>query len=233
MKKHSLVIGNKGQIGSAIQKILDCEGIDLGDQLLDQYEYLHVCIPYSENFVEIVKTYTLQYNARVVVVHSTVPVGTCKEIGKFTFAVYSPCRGIHPHLELGIRTFVKYFAGYLSSEAAVIFKDKGISCVIYDRDGSMESLEAAKLWDTTQYGWNILLEKIIHKYCLDNGLDFGIVYSSFNQTYNDGYEALGLPQYKKYILGHMPGPIGGHCVMNNLDLLDSPVSTLLKDWKFE
>ena len=57
-----------------------------------------------------------------------------------------------------------------------------------------------------------------------------MVYTHANQSYNDGYNELGHPQYKKYILKHMEGKIGGHCVISNLDLLDSDVSDIIKKY---
>ena len=38
--------------------------------------------------------------------------------------------------------------------------------------------------------------------------------------YNEGYEKLGEPQFKKYVLEYMPGPTGGHCVNPNHKILE-------------
>ena len=212
----NLVIG-VGQIGTAISAILNCEGIDYG-QVADKktYKYLHICFPYSENFEKYVEEYKKQYSPDKIIVHSTVPVGTCRKIN----AVHSPCRGIHPNLEEGIRTFVKFFGGEGSYECAKIFSELGIKTMITP---SSEDTEAMKLWDTTIYGINILIEKEIYKYCQENGVDFNIVYTEANKSYNEGYEKLGHPEYKKYILKHVPGVIGGHCVLPNIELLESKV----------
>lgn len=225
----NLVIGNAGQIGSAIQRILECDGYDnvnANEMPSEHYDALHITIPYSENFIEIVKKYLNIYEPDICIIHSTVPIGTTEQIPN---AVYSPCRGVHPELEKGIRTFVKYFAGDKSDVAAGIFKEKGMTCTIARYPKATRSLEAAKLWDTTQYGWNIVLEKAIHTYCVENNLDFKLVYTLFNESYNYGYEKLGFPQYKKYILEHRIGKIGGHCVIPNLELLKSPITQIIKD----
>lgn len=218
--KTNLVVG-LGQIGSAIQAILGCDGVDI-KPIKGKYDFLHICFPYSKTFIENVKKAQELYGGRVVI-HSTIPVGTSDSLG----ATYSPCRGIHPHLEEGIRTFPKFFAGPDSQEVARIFKDKGLQVWITQEPSD---LEAAKLWDTTQYGWNIVLEKMIFEYCERNNLNFDIVYTHFNSTYNDGYDKLGHPEYKKYILKHHKGKIGGHCVIPNLDLLDSEVSDYIREY---
>lgn len=229
----NLVIGNKGQIGSAIQSILGCHGIDKSENVFlsntetEHYDVLHICIPYSDEFIDLVHRYKLWYDAEIVIVHSTVPVGTCAKIGEFI--VYSPCRGIHPELEKGIRTFTKYFAGEKAEQASKVFSEKGLDCVYATNPIAVRSLEASKLWDTTQYGWNIIIEKMIYKHCQDNDLDFNLVYTMFNKSYNEGYEKLGHPEYKKYILEHRDGKIGGHCVMANLDLLDSKICDIIKE----
>lgn len=229
----NLVIGNKGQIGSAIQKILECEGFDI--EGMNTYQdnigsVLHITIPYSENFVEQVSQYADLLYSPLIIIHSTVPVGTCAKFDSKFNIVYSPCRGVHPELEKGIRIFDKYFAGRSCERASRIFSDKiDGQCIFSDSPSSIESLESAKLWDTTQYGWNIVLEKLVHKYCVEHNLDFNLVYTMFNKSYNEGYEKLGHPEYKKYVLEHREGKIGGHCVIPNLELLDSPIAQIIKD----
>lgn len=219
----NLVIG-LGQIGTAIQAILGCDGYDpFKDQTAEgKYEVLHICFPYSESFNEDVIAYSEMFEGEYIIIHSTVPVGTARKLD----AVSSPCRGIHPHLEEGIRTFVKFFGGKEAVLTADIFFDKGIDVIsVVDSD----SVEAMKLWDTTIYGLNIVLEKEIYRYCKEHRLDFDLVYKWANTTYNDGYEKLKRPEYKKYILEHKDGPIGGHCIIPNCDLMDSWVTKLIKE----
>ncbi len=221
----NLVIG-LGQIGSAIQTILGCEGYDpkndtpLPDK---QYDCIHICFPYSDKFLEHVNAYIKSTQAKLIIIHSTVPVGTSRELK----AVHSPCRGIHPNLVEGIRTFVKFFGGERASVGAEIFEAQGVKTFTTDKQ---EETEALKLWDTTIYGWNIILEKEIRKYCIENDLDFDVVYTLANHTYNTGYESLGHPEYKKYILRHYEGKIGGHCVIQNLPLLKGFVADTINEY---
>jgi len=224
MKKKHIVAG-QGQIGAAIKKILGAEGIDTdvskNDCNQNAYEILHICFPYSALFLKQVRSYQKQFSPKITIIHSTVPVGTSSKLS----AVHSPIRGVHPFLEKGIRTFVKFFGGPQAKTASKYFTQKGISVICHT---SARTTEALKLWDTTVYGWNIILEKIVHDFCKKNKVDFDLVYTKSNSTYNEGYEKLGYPQYKKYILKHVDGGIGGHCVISNLDLLDNKIAKIIK-----
>lgn len=219
----NLVIG-LGQIGSAVSEVLNCQGYDSFKNITvqGQFDTLHICFPYTPDFVSQVEEYQRAFGANLIIIHGTVPVGTCDALG----AVSSPVRGVHPHLVEGIRTFVKYFGGKQAAEAAEIFSDLGIR--IYTHEDS-RTIEALKLWDTTIYGFNIILEKAIHEYCTNNNMDFDLLYRHSSLTYNEGYAKLGMPHFSKYVLSHKDGKIGGHCVVNNCDLLDSWVADFIKD----
>lgn len=218
-----LVIG-LGQIGSAIQQVLKCDAYDSYKNITDvqdSYDTLHVCIPYSDDFMTEIRNYQKKFNSSLIIIHGTVPIGTALQLD----AVSSPVRGVHPHLYEGIMTFIKYFGGAKAASAAAIFHELGIEVYVHS---DSRTIEALKLWDTTVYGFNIVLEKAIYEYCKDNNLDFNILYSHSNRTYNEGYAALGMSQFAKYNLTHKDGKIGGHCVVNNCDLLDSWVADLIK-----
>ena len=208
-----LVIG-LGEVGSAIQRILECDGYDVNGGLpsSEQYDTLHICFPYSEGFVGYVKAYIKTFKPQLVVVHSSVPVGTCDPQGW----VHSPIRGVHPNLEQGIRTFVKYFGGEAALIAKRPFEDAGILC---QANPLASNTEALKLWDTTQYGLMIMIQKMIKAYCENHGLDFELIYTDANHTYDIGYEQLGRPEVARPYLKFMAGPIGGHCVIPNANIL--------------
>ncbi len=221
MENNKQIVIGLGQIGQAIKKILACEGADIEKQKDGHYDTIHICFPYSDGFIDEVRKYQSLFTPNLTVIHSTVPMGTSKKLN----AVHSPVRGKHPDMEEGIRIFVKYFGGEKSKEASKIFQDCGIAV----SDGhTSDTTEAMKIWDTTQYAFNIVLEKEIHEYCAKNNLDFNIVYTEANQTYNDGYEKLGRSEYTKYILKHFDGKIGGHCVMSNLKFLNSDIAEFIK-----
>lgn len=220
MPKH-LIIGG-GEIGSSLQKVLDCPIHDPMKNLTynGMCDFLHICIPYSDGFIKIVDDYRKLFKPLIVVIHSTVPVGTTRILN----AVHSPVRGVHPNLEQGIRTFVKYFGGEKAEEAAEEFKKRGIEVKCYEKP---ENTEALKLWSTTYYYWNIHFVRAVKKYCEKNDLDFDVVYKSGNQTYNSGYKDLQMGHVIRPVLDYKEGKTGGHCLVPNAKLLGEEISQFL------
>lgn len=215
-----LIIGY-GQIGRSLSSVLQRKyqtiGIDKGANVAGEYESVHVCYPYSPKFVEITKAYLKKYKPDLVIIHSTVPIGTTRQLGQN--AVHSPVIGVHPNLEAGMRTFIKFFGGVnrqKTEQASQIFKRLNIHVELR---GKPEETEAAKLLCTTYYGWNIIFEKMVREYCKQNKLDFAFVYTQWNLNYNKGYTKLGMANVMRPVLEHMDGPIGGHCVIPNAEIL--------------
>jgi len=215
----SLVIG-KGEVGKSLFNVLSkAHPVKIRDKKELKYdpEIIHICFPYSENFVKAVKAYQKEYKPRYTVIHSSVPIGTSYKCA----ALHSPVRGIHPHLEEGLKTFVKLIGGQVDQKVLTYFRQARITIIHCSRN--TRDTEAGKLWSTTQYGLFIILEKLIHDYCEKNKLSFEVVYTLFNETYNHGYIGMGMPYHTRPILKHVPGAIGGHCVIPNCHLLKSEI----------
>lgn len=211
-----LILG-LGEVGKALQNILKCHGKDArddGEGLNPSYDVLHICFPYSESFNEQVGTYQRRFLPTYTVIHSTVPVGTSALLG----ALHSPIRGRHPNLEESIKTFVKYVGGPNAAPVVKELKSFGIPAVQVE---NQDDTEAGKLVDLMQFGDSILLAKEIYEFCKIMGIDFEVAYTRFNRTYNEGYSALGFPQFQRPVLKHIEGKIGGHCVVKMMELLDS------------
>lgn len=101
-----------GEIGQSLHKVYEGYDVYIKDtnlninQDLTQCDILNICIPYMENFIDIVNNYISQINPKLCVIHSTVAPGTTKKIkGR---VCHSPIRGLHPNLDIGIKTFLKY-----------------------------------------------------------------------------------------------------------------------------
>ena len=226
-KKH-LVIG-LGEIGSALVQIFKCDGEDRFKDIEateKEYKFLHIAFPYSENFVEEVKKYQDKYSPKYTIIHSTVPIGTSYKLG----ACHSPVRGVHPHLVDSILTFKKFIGGEDCFEVASEFKKFRIDCLCV-RDS--RQTEALKLIDTTQYGYLIMLNKEINMSSYENDLDFNIIYSLANETYNDGYLKMFRPEVVRPYLKYMDEKIGGHCVIPNATLLMENTPIHCAQWILE
>lgn len=218
--KH-LVIG-MGEVGSALREILDCDGYDSNQKWVvedkDKYDIIHICFGYQpEVFEAQVKKYQQDFLPKYMVVHSTVPIGTCRKNGW----THSPIRGKHPNLKQSILTFKKYVAGVNAAAVADELIKFGIKCIIIT---DADDTEAGKLYDLLQFAASILLSKHIYKTCKENGLNFDVVYRNFNKTYNEGYKDLNAEHFTRPILEYFPGPIGGHCVIPMMSLLDDQLA---------
>ncbi len=225
-KKH-LIIG-VGEVGRSLFNVLKPHYNvflrDKNNNLEGKFDILHICYPPIKNFINITKNYIKEYNPKLIIINSTIPVGYTKKIG--SIVVHSPIRGLHPNLEKGIKTFVKYFGGKKAKEAAKIFSDIGIKTQCFEKS---ETTELLKILDTTYYGWNIIFCKETKRICDKLKLDFDEVYTIPNHDYNKGYTKLGKPNVIRPVLKPIAGKIGGHCVIQNCDLSDDWVTKTIKE----
>ena len=216
MSRSHLVIG-AGEVGQALHRVITGSHIrDVEDQhnLLPVYDVLHITVPWQiPNFVATVHEYAGEYDPEFVIVHSTVPIGTCDDNGW----VHSPIRGKHPDLEAGIRTFAKHYGGDRAATVADVMSEYLPYWYAHPKAAITEAAKLVELW---QYGMEIMMEKEIHQLCKEFDLPHHVVYSLFGETYNDGWAELGHPEYQKPILKHMEGPIGGHCVIAGTKILE-------------
>ena len=180
---------------------------------ISDVDILNVCIPYTKDFVSIVKD--LPTPNWYTVIHSTVPVGTTEKFGhKF---LHSPVRGVHPNLYEGLKTFVKFIGGdeQLAEAYSGHLKTLGVETHICK---DAKTTELSKLADTTYYGLCIAFTSDMKKLCDEYDLDFMEVMTKYNNTYNEGYKKLGKPNVVRPVL-YPTDKIGGHCVIPNAKLL--------------
>ncbi len=211
----TLIVG-MGEVGIALHQVLDDYApltLDINETpFTDTFEILHICFPYYETFIEDVRVYQERYQPKFTVIHSTVPVGTSRRCK----AIHSPIRGIHPRLRDGIKTFVKLIGGEQASDIADYFRRVGLRVMLFDKS---ESTELAKLLETESYRVNIEFCHRAKQLADEYSVPFHEAYTLQAQTYNEGYVALGHPEYQRPILQPITGPIGGHCVIPNQFLL--------------
>lgn len=202
------------------------------NQFSSTLDILNVCIPYTNNFVKIVEKNIKTYDPKMIIIHSTVKMGTTSELKKIfpdKIIVHSPVKGVHPDLVKGIKVFTKFIGADLFFNDGIAVKEHFLDIGINNTRVVFRSrnTEVMKLFSTLTYGINIAIEKEVHKFCEDNKLDFETVYSEANKDYNRGYKKLQCPEYCKYELIHCPGEIYGHCVIPNAKLLDCDLSKFL------
>jgi len=184
-------------------------------------DVMHVCFPYSKDFTTDTATYITQFNPKLTIIHSTVPILTTRIIADNTTdrIVHSPCMGKHPNLTESIQTFKKIVASYNEESlrtAITHFTNLDVDTIIYN---SPEESEIAKMLSTTRYGLDIYFMQRVHDLCEEYNLNFENVYTQTTKVYNNGYEKMKSAHFKRPILKYMGPGTGGHCVKNNAILL--------------
>jgi len=230
-EKNVLIIG-LGEVGKAIKRIeeeaenvvyvIDKMEPDNKPCCVNSFDVMHICFPYTKEFINDAVDYINQYPSKIIIVHSTVPAGTTRKIAEGTAEavriVHSFIRGMHPDLVPGILTFTKPVGGddisvQLAMQHLLLI---GIKCRPFK---NYETSELAKLLSTAYYGYNILFAKQAKKICNELDLDYEEVYIWSNEDYNQGYTQLGRPNVVRPVLYPPPEKIGGHCVSRNFELL--------------
>jgi UDP-glucose/GDP-mannose dehydrogenase family protein len=208
-----LVVG-LGEVGGPLLEILrgrhQAAGRDLDDRAFHGVQIIHLCFPFGSDFVSTACRYVSRYEPEVVVVNSTVVPGTTRAIQEKTAvpAVYSPVRGKHSRMKEELRRYRKFVAG-TSPEAVARVENHFIAVgVTTQRMSSFESLELAKLLETTYFGVLVAWAQEMDRFAGSVDVDYWETLEFFEEV--DFFPPVGFE----------PGYIGGHCVMPNLELLE-------------
>lgn len=226
MQNQKIGVLGYGEIGQAIAKFYKNPLIrDLNINTFEEnLDVLHVCLPYLKNFQKIVSDNITKYKPKLVIIHSTIGLGSTLSLyKKFGNVVHSPVRGVHPNLYKGIKTFVKYIGAddkRLGLKAAKHLESLGIKKIKVLE--SSKTSELGKLLDTTYYGVCIAFHDYANKICAKQKINFSDVMTDFNKTYNEGYKKLGMANVIRPVLfPPKNSKIGGHCVVPNAEILKS------------
>lgn len=223
-----LVIG-LGEIGKPLKEVLEQAypviGRDIDPvEIPGKIGVLHVCYPYQVgDFVETAVNYIKQYQPELTMVHSTLVPGTMQKVFERVggLVAYSPVRGKHTRMRQELLHYTKFIAGatpeaggrgveYLANAG---FKVRQVS--------TCESLELAKIVETTYFGLLIAWAQEVERYCGTLGANYD--------------EAMLLTEEVNYLppVVFQPGFIGGHCIMPNIQLLEtvcpSPFLEVIKE----
>lgn len=241
---NSLIIG-AGEVGRGLYDIMRQsrshdvvmidvvarEGVETEAQ--GSFPMMHICFGVNlddpaSRFVEHVLTYAERYRPLYIVIHSTVRPGTTRLLQqrfKQTLVVHAPVEGRHQDFAQSMKLWVKplgavyHQLGHMAylGEVAHYFADLGIPTRI--SDGGPEATELCKIWSTTMLGLQVAFTHHAAQSLQAAGADYG-EFARYLADYNHLYSDLGLPQFVRPILQPPNGPIGGHCVMPNMELVD-------------
>ncbi len=223
--KQVLVIG-LGEIGRPLFEVMsekypDTRGIDIASVDSDgPVGLMLICYPFKipGGYIETTAAYVEKFDPEVVVINSTVEPGTTRMIEKRIArpCVFSPVRGKHTRMRSELTHYCKWVAG---SDAKVAGRVRDHFVAVGMPSQTManpETLELAKLLETTYFGVLIAWAQEMDRFAGHVGADYFEMVRFF--------EEIG------YLPGHvfLPGHIGGHCVMPNIDILKTRfVSPLL------
>ena len=208
-----------GEVGQAIAQFYKDPKIkDLNrNDGLKGIDILHICIPWSNNFVKIVKKEIKEIRPKLTIIHSTIVPETTKKIGGMI--VHSPVMGMHPNLYPGIKTFVK-FIGADNKKAGRLAKEHleslGIKTKVFQPS---ITTEIGKVLDTSYYGLCIAWHGEMKKICDKARINFEEAVTDFNKIYNEGYKKLGKKNVIRPVLYPPKKSINGHCIVSNAEML--------------
>src|SRR5207244_4249335 len=160
-------------------------------------------------FVRTTIEYIKETGPALIVVNSTVAPGTTRAVYRLsrTPIVYSPVRGKHFKMKRDLLHYTKFIGG-IDNEAALCasqhFQSIGMKTKLVS---SPEAAEFAKLTETTYFGVLIAWAQEVERYCNHLQVNYEQVVSFYD-------EIPFFPPVK-----YVPGVIGGHCVMPNIEIL--------------
>jgi UDP-N-acetyl-D-mannosaminuronate dehydrogenase len=214
-KARTLVVG-LGEVGGALAAVLDRKETVLRHDL-DRVKIeepigtMHVCIPFQSQhqFETVALGYISRFQPALTIINSTVLPGTTRSIAEKSGSpvAYSPVRGKHVKMEQDLVRYYKFVAAPSRVDAASAEAHFQAAGMKTRRMGEVESLELAKLAETTYFGVCIAFAQEMNRYAERVGGDYSEAIDFFD-------EVDFLPRQR-----YFPGFIGGHCVIPNIKLL--------------
>ena len=221
----TLIVG-LGEVGAALAEVIERRWPvlrhDIEPREFDaQIGVMHICIPFQSSapFEDAVCGYIERFDPALTIVNSTVLPGTTSALKRRTGkpVAYSPVRGKHVRMPQDLLHYVKYVAAAEPDTAALAqdhFERAGMKTRRMDKP---ETLELAKLAETTYFGVQIAFAQDLDRYARRVGADYDQAINFFEEV-----EFLPRPRY-------FPGVIGGHCVIPNIQLLRKLAGSPLLD----
>jgi len=234
------IVAGLGQIGKPILQLISkatfAVGYDINPKSFDKSKlaksekletrFLHVCVPYTDNFIKNVGSLYEKFKPKSLVIHSTVSPYTTKNLQeKLPIPViYSATRGVHTRMLYDLRRYAKFYAiepgtpnaNWAAQEFSKLMRKCGVKT---KRMSSPITLELAKIvCDTSYLGWLINYAQISNMIAIQHVVDYDEMWSFSDEIHR--------------FLGNrpkmFPGFIGGHCVIPNLDLIHNQTLDLIQ-----
>ncbi|HVA40178.1 MAG TPA: hypothetical protein VNF49_05900 [Candidatus Binataceae bacterium] len=221
----TLIVG-LGEVGAALAEVIERRSPvlrhDIEPRAFDApIGVMHVCIPFlsSAQFEAAVCGYVERFDPALTIVNSTVLPGTTSALARRTGKpiAYSPVRGKHVRMAEDLLRYVKFVAAAedeVAARAQRHFEGAGMKS---RRMNKPETLELAKLAETTYFGVQIAFAQDLDRYARRLGADYEEAIDFFE-------EVAFLPRTR-----YFPGVIGGHCVIPNIQLLRKLAGSPLLD----
>jgi UDP-N-acetyl-D-mannosaminuronate dehydrogenase len=215
MSENIVVVG-LGEVGRPLFELISryhpTVGVDISPltERSEDVAVMHICYPYGiSDFVGQTAHYIEQFRPGLIIINSTVAVGTTRAIAQRTgtAVAHSPVRGKHADMLKDLLSYSKFVGGIdttTGKRAAKHFESIGMKTKILS---SPEASELAKLTETTYFGLLIAWAQEVERYCDQ----FGQSYDEVSSFYD---EIRFFPPVK-----YFPGIVGGHCVMPNIGIL--------------
>ncbi len=218
------VVAGLGEIGNPIfqliSKAVPAIGYDVNPQLIDkknlkrygslETSFLHICIPYTDKFVQNVISLSHKFNPECIVIHSTISPSITKRLQSLLPIpiIYSATRGVHKRMLYDLKRYTKFYAiepdapraKWASITYSGLMKKSGVKT---KRMSNPLTLELAKITvDTSYYGWLINYAQLSNMIAIKNKVDYDEMWSFADEIH-------------KYLGNRpkmFPGFIGGHCL---------------------
>lgn len=212
-----------------LSRSMNTNGYDIDKKLINRkislnfadhtIEFLHICIPYSNNFIKTIRNYVKKFHPHAIVIHSTIPPYTTEKLQRKLSipVIYSATRGVHKRMLKDLKRYTKFYSLYdwspNSNWARKTFEKRMKNAYVKTKKISNPlTLELAKIIvDTSYYGWLINYSQLSNIIALQHKVDYDEMWSFADEI----HKFLG-NRPKMY-----PGYIGGHCVIPNLDLINN------------
>jgi len=187
-----------------------------GRGLPSELDVMHVCVPCfsRDEFVNVVVSCVERFKPKLVIVNSTVPSGTTMDVHKSCgcLVAHSPVRGVHKsleHMKGELKRWIKYVGGADAESAEAArkhFEKAGLKTKVLK---SCLETELAKLFETTYRAWMIACFQEMHRISRHFGADFDAVVDFLEDTHRVRFDRPVM----------FPDVIGGHCLIQNVELL--------------